>query len=185
MEFWLQIKLISGPDGKPTAVDHVLELVENHAANIKGLQPESGSDSDDWIDSHYNCRYLLKEIHLSLNSKMDIIYFAFVMSVHVFSKIKTTIDKTEMLFWLINDKFLVLKSFLLCMIWWYVMRYLESYYVIHNLFISFMNVLIYFHWWKYSINCKNGESRMKEYLAIFWNTLILCYFRFNFTRVLI
>jgi len=36
-----------GPDGKPTAVDHVLELVENHAANIKGLQPESGSDSDD------------------------------------------------------------------------------------------------------------------------------------------
>ena len=38
---------ILGPDGKPTAVDHVLELVENHAANIKGLQPESGSDSDD------------------------------------------------------------------------------------------------------------------------------------------
>lgn len=64
---WLQIEPISGPDGKPTAVDHVLELVENHAANIKGLQPESGSDSDDWIDCHFTCRYLLKEIRWSLN----------------------------------------------------------------------------------------------------------------------
>ena len=67
MKSWLQIELISGPDGKPTAVDHVLELVENHAANIKGLQPESGSDSDDWIDCHFTCRYLLKEIRWSLN----------------------------------------------------------------------------------------------------------------------
>ena len=65
IELWRQIKPISGPDGKPTAVDHVLELVENHAANIKGLQPESGSDSDDWIDGHFTCPYWLKEFHLS------------------------------------------------------------------------------------------------------------------------
>ena len=35
-----------GPDGTPTAVDHVLELVENHASQIKGLQPQEDSDSD-------------------------------------------------------------------------------------------------------------------------------------------
>ena len=35
-----------GPDGTPTAVDHVLELVENHASQIKGLQPQESSDSD-------------------------------------------------------------------------------------------------------------------------------------------
>ena len=37
-----------GPDGKPTAVDHVLELVENHSAQIGDLQPrEESEDSDD------------------------------------------------------------------------------------------------------------------------------------------
>ena len=37
---------IAGPDGKPTAVDHVLELVENHAAQIRGLQPEREESED-------------------------------------------------------------------------------------------------------------------------------------------
>jgi hypothetical protein len=36
-----------GPDGKPTAVDHVLELVENQASQIPGINPEEGSESDD------------------------------------------------------------------------------------------------------------------------------------------
>ena len=36
-----------GPDGKPTEVDHVLQLVENRASQIQSRQPEEGSDSDD------------------------------------------------------------------------------------------------------------------------------------------
>ena len=57
--------------------------------------------------------------------------------------------------------------------------------VIDNKLISFMYVLIYFRSWNDSIHCKNDESRMKEYRAMFWNTFNLCYFKLNLTRLII
>ena len=70
---------ISGPDGKPTAVDHVLELVENHAANIKGLQPESGSDSDDdWSDYYSFVNKFYNEFLRSLYIKKPRTYWVTV-----------------------------------------------------------------------------------------------------------